>query len=396
MITGLSVVEDARAKSPDGAWTFGHLIRKMAKSDSDGAALIKAWLSTWNTPVPENINSFKPDPRSGTNNPIVQLWMKADGAKNFASWKPNLDHAPFHLLAIVYRPDLARVGSGQTVLDAGEGRFVFEPADQSGNAIFGFTAIFEYGLVASRPADIKRWAEQWHSLGSIQPGENYNKALQAITEKFSGRNSDPKKPNGNSLDQIRTNEVMLGSPWQLREFHLSKATGFLNNAPVFQTPSTLADRNAVDDYVNSDAANIKKGVNIVPSVFHNKPLIGGTSDVVGNNSGFFWTKGKIADNDVRHLFSKNTCNGCHNGETGASDFRHIKSRAKAETATVSGFLSGIEIKDPVSGAPRKFNDLLDRAQALIQALALPSGAGLQENLRAGDLSIARSRQSRGD
>ena len=38
--------------------------------------------------------------------------------------------------------------------------------------------------------------------------------LQVITDAFSGRGSDLAKPNGNALNQLRTDEAALAYPWQ--------------------------------------------------------------------------------------------------------------------------------------------------------------------------------------
>ena len=44
-----------------------------------------------------------------------------------------------------------------------------------------------------------------------------------------------------SID-IRTNEIELTFPWELREFHISATTGFLQQAPVVLTPDTVLQR----------------------------------------------------------------------------------------------------------------------------------------------------------
>ncbi|MGK3963804.1 hypothetical protein WMF38_06455 [Sorangium sp. So ce118] len=72
--------------------------------------------------------------------------------------------------------------------------------------------------------DMLDWANAWHALGSLPfPSEDYNAALQAITTRFAGRNAAPGRPNGSSLGQLRTNDIALASPWELREFTLAAA-----------------------------------------------------------------------------------------------------------------------------------------------------------------------------
>ena len=64
-----------------------------------------------------------------------------------------------------------------------------------------------------------------------------------------------------------------------------------------------------------------------------------------------------------HSFALNTCSGCHQAETGAP-FLHVGSRFPGEPTPLSGFLTGITVTDPISGALRAFNDLQRRQQDL--------------------------------
>ena len=69
----------------------------------------------------------------------------------------------------------------------------------------------------------------------------------------------------------------------------------------------------------------------------------------------------------RHTLSVNTCNGCHAGETQTRTFVHIdpSTTPLSAPATLSGFLTGITVPDPATGAPsRTFNDLKRRAKDL--------------------------------
>ncbi len=232
MITDLSVVNDARADGPDGPWSFGGLMTRMAPSDTAAGQFLKDWLDTWRKGG--TVNSFELDKRAAIDARVIGPWMEKDGETSFENWKPNFANAPFRLLAVVYRPDLVKENEGGDFENAGEGRFVFAALDEVGNAL-PFTVIFEYGLVGTDRADVKAWAERWHALGPLEFGADYNEALQLITDLFSGRDSDSRKPNGNALNQLRTNEIALGRPWQLREFNISQ-DGKLANVTVKQTP----------------------------------------------------------------------------------------------------------------------------------------------------------------
>ena len=59
-----------------------------------------------------------------------------------------------------------------------------------------FTVILEYRLPANTEADVQKWADDWHALGQLPfPSEEYNAALQALTERFTARNAEPGRVN---------------------------------------------------------------------------------------------------------------------------------------------------------------------------------------------------------
>jgi hypothetical protein len=167
MITDLSVVNDARAEGPDGPWSFGGLMTRMAPSDAAGPQFVKDWLDTWRKGG--SVNSFELDKREAIDAKVIGPWMEKDRESSFENWKPNLANASFRLLAVVYRPDLVKENEGGDFENAGEGRFVFAALDKVGNAL-PFTVIFEYGLVGTDRADVKAWAERWHALGRSNLG----------------------------------------------------------------------------------------------------------------------------------------------------------------------------------------------------------------------------------
>lgn len=394
-ITSVSVVDDPRAQGT-GPWSFGGLMTAMAPSPGAAGQFTKDWLRTWDSTAA--INTFTLDKRK-IDKEVSAKWMKKDGATDFATWTPNFANAPFRLLGIVYRPDLVRFDTAGNVTSAGEARFVYELLNSKGKSQ-RFTVIFEYGLVGASEADVKAWAERFHALGSVPFGPAYNTALQTVTDRFSGRDSNPAKPNGNGLNQLRTNELEIGSPWQLREFQIATSGG-LANTIVRQTPDLRADKTALSNWVNTNAQAVKDQSIPVPPDFQGKPLQTGRADVRGDSPSFFWPKMSITDNDARHAFSLNTCNGCHNGETGnqrnsGSLFRHVSSRKVGKEAKLSGFLTGTTIKDPVSGVTRTFNDLEARKLALQQALAQPGPGPVPESTVVPDLTVAKSRRERTD
>ena len=125
-------------------------------------------------------------------------------------------------MAIAHRLDLKDLAKGK----AGEGRLVYGVLDSTGNPL-EFTVIFEYLLPADDEAGFREWADAIHALQLKPfPSEEYNQALQAITDRFTGRGAMPGLPNGSALIDIRTNELALSldGQWQLREFRISPST----------------------------------------------------------------------------------------------------------------------------------------------------------------------------
>ncbi len=402
VITDLSIVNDARTLGPNGPWSFGGLMTRMATSELAVGQFVKDWLSTWKSD--QSVNSLTVAARPAIESQVIKPWRDKDGASSFETWNPNFANAPFRLLAIIYRPDLVRRDGAGKILNAGEGRFVFAVLDKAGEPL-PFTVIFEYGLVANDRAGVKAWAERWHSLGGLTFGPQFNSTLQQITDRFSGRNADPSKPNGSSLNQLRTNEIALGNPWQLREFQVLP-TGKLENVTVKQTPDTsliAANPSLLSKMVNDNASAIKDGTVSIPEKLGGIPIVGGTSDVLGNN--FFWPRLAIADNDLRHDFGMLTCNGCHNVESGPKadqngnfGFRHVSGRKPNEKATLSVFLTGGDVPDPADPSKsHRVGDIEARKLAFQQALNPISAAILAtDDLRPDDLSVAHSRQGRAD
>jgi hypothetical protein len=99
----------------------------------------------------------------------------------------------------------------------------------------------------------------------------------------------------------------------------------------------------------------------VPLEFEGVPFATGA---VFNNIDF-WSAVGVTNPEARHKFSLNTCNGCHGAET-QTGFLQIQPRLPGEPSRLSGFLTGIDTFDPVSGQPRHFNELA-RRRGLIEA-----------------------------
>ncbi|MEK6748312.1 MAG: choice-of-anchor X domain-containing protein [Pseudomonadota bacterium] len=343
--------------NPNGVWTFKHLVTAMANTPATGVTtqdFVRMWLSTWETN--QTVNGWtSPSRNAGIHALIIDAWEAASGGPGSPL---NLDIAPFQLLAIVNRVDLREnftYGGGS----AGEGRFVFQATDSACNPT-SFTVIFEYGIQKSSCSTVKSWGQQWVNLSTLTLGSAaYNSALETITESFVAANAAPGKPNGSALNQLRTNEIALSAPWELREFVIS-ASGwnahFLTQNTVTQTSDTsLNNTLTLRNFVNSGATTVPLRFPTIANPFK------GAASTVPTPS-FFWNETGITPRQRRHDFSLGTCNGCHAGETGTF-FTHVN--PGPIPASLSGFLTGITVVDPADGSPtRTFNDLARRATDL--------------------------------
>lgn len=379
IITNTNVVNDpvrtfnpcTNTGTPMGKWTFGHLMKEMANTPATGItaeAFTRRWLKRWE--VSPLINDIPVPARPAIVSQVVNIWPKlADGVTL------DLSKAPFKLVAIVYRGDLAQnlvYGGGS----AGEARFVFALTTASCTPR-RFLVIFEYGIKRPSCMARKAWGQAWFDLKNNPIGSPaYNAALEALTVQFTEANTNPSQlPNKSSLNQLRTNEFVISPFWELREFHLAgddSDIGHLRETTVKRTPDfPLDNQQVVADFINANAADILNDTYDVDAEFPvGTPFLGATAPVP--TPFVFWDgpaphpNASIATPGTRHKFSLNTCNGCHGGET-ATTFTHI-----SENGVLSAFLTGETIPD-AAGEPtmHTFNDIARRQQALAQLLSQP-------------------------
>ena len=369
-ITDLSVVADptrtndicgptGAVGNADGAWSFKTLMMNLAQTSDEGVAadFAQNWLDTWLTdqtvlnPLNET-DIIEARPAMGTL--ILNSWQKQNG-------KLDLDLAPLRLQALVFRPDLRNhpavhlASPNQNDVSAGEMRFVF--AFIPNCSVEPFTVIFEYGMRASNMREVKNIAKQIHALGDLTLGtEAYNSALQTLTDNV---------VLNNTINQVRTNEIALSNPWELREFDLNRSTLQLVPTTVKQTPDN--SRNGTGEISAFINANTSQLTFVDPftqeaNPRHNVLFAGGNSltpffpPVIWDGSGI------INSAEARFQFSLNTCNGCHLSETDTL-FTHVDPRNFGTPSFLSGFLTGGTANNGVSG-PRSFNDLARRERDL--------------------------------
>ena len=342
MITDPAVVEDPTRTfdpcdpvgTPMGPWTFGYLMQEMANTPATGIVpsdLVLDWLDQW-TSV-QGVNGMSIPPRMAMQD-IIDRWLIDSAANGAPAGQLDLSIAPFRLMAIVNRVDLrenAAYGAG----NCGEGRFVFGvlnvDTDLGICEPMPFTVIFEYGVNMTTCQSCKQYAKRWldlqlHPMGSPA----YLADLEAITHLFTDANTNPGKPNGNSINQIRTNEIALASPWEMREFNL-EPSGLLGH--VTSKQNVRQDFNFTMDlasWVDANSPSICAGNFTVPDT------VSGTPFTHVDNSGM---------------------------------------RPLGAPADLSAFLTGgppNPIADPADGAPsRSFNDLARRQLDLWAAAHVP-------------------------
>ncbi|HEX2163978.1 MAG TPA: hypothetical protein VHM02_08515, partial [Thermoanaerobaculia bacterium] len=440
------------AGNPDGVWTFKHLMTEMANQPQTGidpAVFVEQWLRTWAQNPGPTINGTTVSTRAQ----ILQLindWKA--GAKRL-----DLRRAPFRLLAVVSRVDLATTTGGGgysgsasgNFLDAGELRFVFGvvlPPGFSSNGYFAvteigsgtpspyedlagdtrtcralaFSVIFEYKVPKCDCEDVRGWAQRLVDLANYAPGTlAYNSRLAALTQSVVRANADPRRPNGNSLGQLRTNEISLPqtSPplnppnppfvviggqqiplppdvrWEIREFQLTQKP--FSMLAETTTADTAADPfNFTPTFGNWILNNVRPAIVAqfngpipqVPLFFQGGPFLGANPQVpdpdVPNPTlqiehhwdGVGLNLADLFTNEARHRASLAACNGCHRGETG-TPFVHVDPSSTVLPATISGFLSGInDWPDPAFGAPlRDFDDLARRELDIVDVANMTCG-----------------------
>jgi Concanavalin A-like lectin/glucanases superfamily len=401
MITHLSVVESDTVRTTGrGAWTFANLMEQMVPANpsnpqavQDAAAdMVLAMFQTWSTP--QTINGLVVPARTRIQK-ILEDWPKLPNGKL------DLTRAPVRLLAIVNRMDVRNIDKGS----AGEGRFVFGVLDAKGNPRT-FTMIFEYNLPAQTLADVRQWGKLWHDLGNEKlETPEFNTALQGVTDKFSRNGLQFGRPNGNPINQVRTNEIGLEiglePVWELREFNLGVTSAGLTRllpAPVKNNPDLSFNAGGTNaalltKYINDNVRSILLETHETPAALDangKAAVTGGTRFTAGssindtpiwNASGLVIPQGtKLADGktnatvgDLMHKFAINTCNGCHNSDEANSGFLQIGVRGVGDESILSGFLTTTTtITDPRTSEPRVILSDLDRRATDLQTKVIAS------------------------
>lgn len=328
LITALPVVNDPRA-SGCGPWSFCGLMTELAGT-GNVSSFVRLWLQRWELGQWVGGNFIEPVPHIRPQ--VIDPWPRTGSAID-------VSRAPFRLLAIVNRFDLATSGN------FGEARMVFgfhKPNGQKDD----FTVIFEYKMstaVMSR----NEWAAAWHQLAAYadQSSAGYLNQLQFLTDSFSATPVGGKI----TLGQIRTNDGLVFAEnffWEWREFHQTSGGALLTQTTVKQTPLGESTAAALDAYMLAHQNEILNHTHIVGPPL----LLDGHDENISHGFGFY---GDVVARDlpwVRLNFSQATCSGCHVEDTvpvnGPTAFFHINPRNAGQEAQISDFFRNVPLCVP--------------------------------------------------
>ncbi len=364
----------------DGVWSFGHVMRQMAGGGS-AEDFTEAWLKLYTADQTSGATNGFTVEAVGQAQQFIDDWKTAGGGVL------NLDKPPFRLMAIVPRVDLRSGPSnpyGGSPHDGGEMRLIFgavQPLNPCQN--MDFSVIVEYGVPMDTCTEIKAWAQAWRALSEIDmwdDPEAYSVALEALTLQITEAGAEPGNPNGSALNQLRSNELDLGSgnAWRIREYHHA---GFLEQATTAATPDKKfrnglpTDFRVFDALISSPLIPGAPLTMIDPTTNSPVPFLGAEALVAFPNGPPAWGSvteldfSQAALSDQRQRRAMQTCSGCHGGETHTAQ-AHMFNPANDD---VSPFLIGtndlggpVSVVDPVAppGTPgsktRSFFDLQRR------------------------------------
>jgi len=439
-ITDLSVVEDpsrtwnscTQTGNVDGPWTFKTIIKNLAKqtantnpTNAELSDFVLNWLHSWQ--VQKVINGDTVPPRPLITTKVINPWLAKSQAAGAPAGQLDMRFAPFKLTAIVNRFDIRERAAG---IPAGEGRYTFCLVDSSCTKALQMTMVIEYSIPKKNNCDtLQAWAKQWYDLKDLTLGSPaYNAALQAITDQYSLWGTS-NKPSNTNLDALRTNEIEFAAEdgskkrYEFREFGINTSpTRALVQRIVAQIPADKynvqvdnPDVRRMVSWINANRGGINHDDYVVPDSLSGIPLLGGHAQILDTPVGvptqpYHWngvetrnSPARIKNTTTRHVFSRNTCTGCHAGEV-QTFFTHVDPVFYGTETTLSGFLSGkagrggavdwdnnpnndsMAIKDAAGrggalNSVRIFNDILRRAKDLKDFVLSPPCAGTALSIR---------------
>ena len=327
LIRHLEVVDSEAAKT--GELSFGKLMERLAPSPEETIDLVFSLTNTWLES--QEVNGVVVPALPIVSEKIIRMWKQNEGLEaDFptADWKPNLEKAPFRLLAITNRVDLNDLDNKS----AGEGRLTFGFDHDGAN---DFTLILEYNLPGETEEDVIEWAQAWHALSNLDKNSNeYLESLKNIVLSFTSQPED--------LNQLRTNEGIRDGQqghflWEMREFNLRE--GKFVEVTRKQSPNEeLNNSTVLASYLRIHGKEISDGVHNIQGRFAGAPFLAGGAKY---SRDFVWqADGFDQNSETIQKLNTITCVGCHGGLAPNTNFTHIKPRAIGQESNISLFLEG--------------------------------------------------------
>jgi len=328
MLIDPSVIGDSRAENGalDHPWSFRQRLEDLNADPAAAGPLADAWPDQWRSLADVPISTAEGAARIPiTARPSVDAVLRCSwlhttpdngcdiGCGSCQGRKLDLVQAPFRLLAVANRIDLATAGACGA--DGGELRFVYGAVTPGTLASLPLTVIFEYHVTLHAGESLHDWAADWHALGATDPGPALAARLATVVEHGLARAT---------LRRVLTNDGAfgppLGLPWEMRQF-VPAATDAgvtrLVEVAVAQTPRlTLMSSTDLGQWIDANASSVLAGDNKLDARFL-------ASSAPIPSFDFAWHTA-ASDPAVNTAFNHNTCNGCHGGRT-ADDipFQHV-------------------------------------------------------------------------
>jgi hypothetical protein len=306
-----------------------------------------------------------------------------------------LDTAPFRLLAIVLRPDLANYRCGQETEGANvcgaELRFEFALIQKSGAVIPAVSSsqgkrpvqiILEFAIQSQSKQEFQTMLHDWRLLANLDNAGTLAVAWDQTWSKYKDRFGSAK---------LRASAKM-GPTWNVTQY--SFVAGGLTLAD--QLPGEIARSQWINDCEITPAAkhflqqSQQQPIDIPSSLLESRvpaPLLSDRLEI-----------GPDYKVDQRFYFALNSCSGCHSWkENRTYESLHVSPRGRSQASKLSPFLTGSEpageptnsflpIEDSKACQPqtiqRLFNDLVRRHRYMDAVLNFnPSDTNWTETLR---------------
>jgi hypothetical protein len=273
----------------DPAFDFARIMGAVLGSDADVGA--RRWMDAWAT-MPGEIASEVTGP-----------WAAESAGKL------DLRRAPFELVAVANRVDLATLGPGR----AGEIRFVYGLVTAGTRR--RLTVNVEIQLPPTRTPN--EWASSWHVLGSLT-GDDFRSGVETLAADVLAQ-----PPRG----QVRTQDAQCGAP-VLLEFDMHAGTPLVPSALVNQPAGDVAPAElasfvlAHQDQVLADAEELPI------------TMLATSAKATPSDPALPRVSPDLAD-----AFANTTCTGCHTSEPTLDGAFHISPLRRGQEA-LSGFLLG--------------------------------------------------------